>query len=70
MYTEWLGHGFAPFVERFLRLADRKDELVTLRTRERVLTGILRGITSDGTLLIETEQGMEEFHSAELVYWS
>lgn len=68
MYTQWLEHGFTPFVERFLRLADRKDKLVTLRTRERVLTGILRGITKEGTLLIETEHGMEEFHSAELVY--
>ncbi|MCT4779320.1 MULTISPECIES: biotin--[acetyl-CoA-carboxylase] ligase [Exiguobacterium] len=70
MYQRWLVDGFASFVSEWETYADRLNELVTLRTRQMTVTGYLRGIQSDGTLQIETEEGIKTFHSAELIYWT
>lgn len=70
MYKKWLTEGFASFVPAWEKYADRLNDLVTLRTRQETVTGILRGIQADGTLQIETETGLKAFHSAELVYWT
>ncbi len=70
MYRKWLTDGFASFVPAWERHADRLNDLVTLRTRQETVTGILRGIRTDGTLQIETETGLTTFHSAELIYWT
>ncbi len=70
MYLKWLTEGFASFVSLWENYADRLNDLVTLRTRQETVTGILRGIQADGTLQMETEAGMKTFHSAELIYWT
>ncbi|MGA9231865.1 MAG: biotin--[acetyl-CoA-carboxylase] ligase [Exiguobacterium oxidotolerans] len=70
MYERWLVDGFGSFVEAWEHLADKLNQPVTLRSRQQTLSGYLRGIRADGTLMVETDQGMEAFHSAELVYWA
>lgn len=70
MYQRWLIDGFASFVSEWEHHADRLNQEVTLRTRQVSVTGYLRGIQSDGTLQVETVEGIKTFHSAELVYWA
>lgn len=70
MYTRWVEEGFSSFVEVWEQLADKLNQSITVRSRQQIVTGILRGIQADGTLVVETAQGMETFHSAELVYWT
>ncbi|WP_214849393.1 biotin--[acetyl-CoA-carboxylase] ligase [Exiguobacterium sp. s193] len=70
MYTRWVEEGFGSFVQAWEQLADKLNQSITVRSRQQIVTGILRGIQADGTLMIESAQGLETFHSAELVYWT
>ena len=58
--------GFAPFMNEWqgydvLRAAD-----VNVLQGERVVAGVARGVTEDGSLLVETAEGIQRFVSGEV----
>jgi BirA family biotin operon repressor/biotin-[acetyl-CoA-carboxylase] ligase len=58
--------GFAPFTEEWLRHDLLRDVEVTVLQGERSITGVARGVTNDGTLLVETAAGLQSFVSGEV----
>lgn len=59
--------GFAPLREEWQRLHAHQDRRVRLLLPDgESLAGIARGVADDGVLLLETESGVQGFHSGEL----
>ncbi len=58
--------GFAPFIEEWQRYDALRDASVRVLQGERTLEGVARGVTNDGSLLVETRDGLQSFVSGEV----
>jgi len=58
--------GFIAFIHEWQRYDALRDAEVKVLHGEQVLLGVARGVTEDGSLLIETPQGIQRFTSAEV----
>lgn len=58
--------GFTPFVSEWQRYDVLRDAEVNVLQGERILAGVARGVTDDGSLLLETAQGIQSFVSGEV----
>jgi len=58
--------GFAPFVEEWLRFDALRGTEVKVMIADRTVIGLARGVSSDGSLLLETNEGIQSFVSGEV----
>jgi len=58
--------GFAPFVEEWVGFDALRGAEVKVMIADKTVLGIARGITVDGSLLVETPQGIQSFVSGEV----
>lgn len=58
--------GFAPFMEEWLRFDALRGAEVRVLVADRTVLGVARGATVDGSLLIETPEGIQSFVSGEV----
>ena len=58
--------GFAPFVDEWQRYDVLSKMAVNVLLGERTLAGVACGVTTDGSLLVETPQGVQSFVSGEV----
>lgn len=58
--------GFAPFTDEWQSYDVLKDAAVNVLQVERIVSGVARGVTTDGTLLVETAAGIQSFVSGEV----
>jgi len=58
--------GFAPFVEEWLRFDALRGTEVKVMIADRTVIGLARGVSSDGSLLLETNDGIQSFVSGEV----
>ncbi|MFN4214651.1 biotin--[acetyl-CoA-carboxylase] ligase [Exiguobacterium sp.] len=69
-YDLFLEAGFSPVREHWLQNAAFIDETITLTTAGKTKTGVMRGISPEGALLLETGAGIEPIYSAEIAVWN
>ncbi len=69
-YDLFLEAGFSPVREHWLQNAAFIDETITLTTAGKTKTGVMRGISTEGALLLETGAGIEPIYSAEIAVWN
>lgn len=69
-YDLFLEAGFSPVREHWLQNAAFIDETITLSTAGKTKTGVMRGISPEGALLLETGAGIEPIYSAEIAVWN
>lgn len=58
--------GFAPLVDEWQQLNAHRNQEVSLHIGQNQRQGVCRGVSSNGALLLDTENGMEEFHGGEV----
>jgi BirA family biotin operon repressor/biotin-[acetyl-CoA-carboxylase] ligase len=58
--------GFTPFVTEWQRYDVLSKAEVNVLQADRTIAGIARGVSEDGSLLVETTQGMQRFVSGEV----
>ncbi|AOA57425.1 biotin--[acetyl-CoA-carboxylase] ligase [Acinetobacter larvae] len=64
---QWFDHGCYRLAERFNHYAAFKDQAVQFTTRDQqYIQGIFIGIASDGSVKIQTQQGIEQFYLGQL----
>jgi BirA family transcriptional regulator, biotin operon repressor / biotin---[acetyl-CoA-carboxylase] ligase len=64
--TVFARDGFAPFVDEWQRYDVLRKAEVNVLQADRTIAGIACGVTEDGSLLVETAQGMQRFVSGEV----
>ncbi|WP_214839178.1 biotin--[acetyl-CoA-carboxylase] ligase [Exiguobacterium sp. s122] len=69
-YELFLETGFRPIQEHWLQNAAYLNETISLKTAGKTKTGVMRGISPEGALLLETEAGVEPIYSAEIAVWN
>ena len=62
---EFDAHGFAPFAERFAARDLLRGRAITT-TQTNLPGGVARGVSTTGTLLVQTDEGMREVSSGEV----
>lgn len=65
-YEFWQKKGFAPIREAWLKQAHGLDQPMSARLPDVTYKGIFRGITEEGGLILETEEGEKIIHAAEV----
>jgi len=65
-YKFWQKKGFAPIREAWLKQAHGLDQPMSARLPDKSEKGVFRGITDDGSLILETEAGEKIIHAAEV----
>jgi BirA family transcriptional regulator, biotin operon repressor / biotin---[acetyl-CoA-carboxylase] ligase len=58
--------GFAPFVDEWQRYDVLQKSEVNVLQADRTIAGIARGVSEDGSLLVDTAQGLQKFVSGEV----
>lgn len=56
--------------ELYLNLLYQKDQNAQYRSGDRIFNGIIKDITEDGRLIVNTEQGFEKFAFKEIIFLS
>lgn len=69
-YELFLETGFRPIQEHWFQNAAYLNETISLKTAGKTKTGVMRGISPEGALLLETEAGVEPIYSAEIAVWN
>jgi BirA family biotin operon repressor/biotin-[acetyl-CoA-carboxylase] ligase len=64
--TVFAREGFAPFVNEWQRYDVLSKAEVNVLQADRTVAGIARGVSEDGSLLVETAQGLQRFVSGEV----
>lgn len=68
-YSLWQEKGFAPILEAWLKQAHGMGEPITARLPKETYKGIFKGVTPDGGLILEQENGEENIiHAAEVYF--
>lgn len=65
-YEFWQKKGFAPIREAWLKQAHGLDQPMTARLPDAEFKGIFKGITEEGSLILETDDGEKIIHAAEV----
>lgn len=66
-YEAWQEKGFAPIREEWLKQAYGIGEPMTARLPTKTHKGVFKGLTEEGSLILETEDGSEKIiHAAEV----
>lgn len=65
-YELWLKKGLTPFIPFIEENSAIRDRNVTVVMSNREITGTARGLSDDGYLILETEDGTVEIHSGEV----
>jgi BirA family biotin operon repressor/biotin-[acetyl-CoA-carboxylase] ligase len=58
--------GFTPFIDEWQRYDVLSKAEVNVLQADRTVAGVARGVTSDGSLLVDTAQGLQRFVSGEV----
>ncbi|MGA9467951.1 MAG: biotin--[acetyl-CoA-carboxylase] ligase [Exiguobacterium marinum] len=69
-YDQFLESGFAPICTNWMRHAAYLNETVTIHASRTTRTGVMRGISDEGALLLEEEGKIESIYSAEIAVWN
>lgn len=67
VYEEYLQEGFPVIQSKWLKYAYKLNENIQITTHQKQFTASIKGITNDGALLVQRENGKEEIiYSAEI----
>ncbi len=66
LLSNYEGNGFAGYQQEWEALNAHSNQLVDLYMGSVQATGLMRGVSSSGALLLETENGIEVFHGGEI----
>lgn len=70
-YALWQEKGFAPIREAWLNQAHGIGQPMTARLPSEIFKGVFKGLTADGSLILETEEGSDKIiHAAEVHFGS
>ncbi len=67
-YMVWLRTGFAPVRERWMALAWRLDESISIVSASRTATGTFKGIDEAGALVLHETGGLTKFTAGSMGY--
>lgn len=66
MLTQFQHEGFKPFWKEWSSLDVYQDQPVELKMADKNISGIARGVSEKGALILETGQGLEHFNGGEI----
>ncbi|MDA5559938.1 biotin--[acetyl-CoA-carboxylase] ligase [Exiguobacterium sp. MMG028] len=69
-YDRFLESGFDPIRVNWMQYAAYLNEKITLNASRTSRTGVMRGISEEGALLLEEEGKVEPVYSAEIAVWN
>lgn len=59
--------GFASFKEDWLRKDMLLNKSISVKTHQKTIDGMVRGVDVNGCLIVETEEGLRYFNSADII---
>lgn len=59
-------HGLEPFISKWRELDVYANQAVKLIIGQQIISGICRGIDTNGAILLETKQGIKAYHGGEI----
>ena len=66
LLPDFTQRGFEPYIEEWQHLDWFADRTVVVKTGDKRISGINRGIDASGALLLETADGITRFHGGEV----
>ncbi len=65
-YELWLEQGLSPFISLIEENSALRNREITVATQNKEITGIARGLSDEGYLMLETPEGILQFTAGEV----